>query len=51
MDKIPRTVPEMQEAFRWAWEQINEDFILHLVSSMPDRMAAVIAANGGHTRW
>ena len=51
MDKLSWTVPEMQEAFKWAWSQITDEFILSLVHSMPERMAAIVAAEGGHTRW
>ena len=44
MDKLSRTVSEMQEAFKWAWSQITDEFILSLVHS-------IVAAEGGHTRW
>lgn len=51
MEKLPRTVEEMQEAFRWAWDQVTDDYVISLVNTMPERMAAVIAASGGHTKW
>ena len=51
MDRILFTVAEMQDAFQWAWAEITDNFNLSLIRSMPRRMAAIVAANGGHTRW
>lgn len=33
------------------WSRISQEDILALVDSMPERIRAVIAANGGHTRF
>lgn len=33
------------------WERISEEDILKFVDSMPQRIQAVIANHGGHTRW
>jgi len=41
----------MTAAVQEAWDQIDPNQILDYVDSMPDRIQAVIAANGGHTRW
>lgn len=41
----------MRDAILEAWAKILAEEILKLVDSMPERIAAVIAANGGHTRW
>jgi len=34
-----------------AWEQVDEDFLLRLIESMPARIQRVIEAQGGHTRY
>lgn len=33
------------------WEEIADEEFEYLVATMPERIAAVIAANGGHTRY
>lgn len=33
------------------WAQLTKEEILELIDSMPARIAAVISANGGHTRY
>jgi hypothetical protein len=43
-DKLRKWVNE-------AWEALPESFWQAQLDSMPDRMAAVIAANGLHTKW
>ena len=42
---------EMRTAVLEAWDQLDPNQILEYVDSMPDRIQAVLAANGGHTRW
>lgn len=56
-DRLDERVPKperavaMKAAILEEWEGISAGVILKLVDSMPERLAAVIAANGGHTRW
>lgn len=33
------------------WDNVTEAEILEYIHSMQEYFAAVIAANGGHTRW
>jgi hypothetical protein len=40
-----------RQAAKEEWDQITEEEISRLVDSMPERIEAVIAASGGHTRW
>jgi len=41
----------MAEAIREEWDRISEVDLLTFIDSMPQRIEAVIAASGGHTRW
>jgi len=41
----------MIDAIMKEWQNISEFEILQLVDSMTGRIAAIIAANGGHTHW
>lgn len=47
----PKGVVEMKEAIIEEWDRITEAEILEFVDSIPERIEAVIAASGGHTRW
>lgn len=48
---IPRNVEEMQKALLEEWERIDEEKLAALVARMPERIAAVLKAKGGSTRW
>lgn len=41
----------MRAAIGEEWARISEEDILKHVDSMAERIQAVIAAQGGHTRW
>lgn len=48
----PTTIPQMTRAIRTMWTELNPS--IHTVphiTSMPARIQAVIAANGGHTKY
>ncbi len=45
------TVAQLQEAVQKEWEEIDWYVILKLIETMPARIQAVLAANGGHTKW
>ncbi|PPR07123.1 hypothetical protein CVT26_012771 [Gymnopilus dilepis] len=47
--RTPTTVEELKAAALAAWEEIPLDLINKHISRMPDRVAAVLAARGGHT--
>jgi hypothetical protein len=42
---------EMRAAILEEWAKITPQEILKFVDTMPERIAAVIANEGGHTRW
>lgn len=44
----PSSVEEMGEAIKEEWDKIGENELLEFVDSMPERIEAIIAANGGH---
>jgi len=55
LDNLPRrptTVPQMVEALRTMWTELqaSTDPLPHIIS-MPVRIKAVIAANGGYTKY
>lgn len=47
----PRGKDEMAIAVQEEWDRIPAADILGFIDTMPQRIAAVIAANGGHTAW
>jgi hypothetical protein len=42
---------ELANAIREEWEAIPQEFIANLVHSMPRRVAAVLRAHGGPTKY
>jgi transposase len=51
MNPRPMTLPSLKEAIKKAWEEYDMDIMDRLVGSMPDRIAAVIKAHGGSTKY
>ena len=47
----PMTVPEISEAIQKAWNSLDDTTLNKLVESLPARLAAVIKAKGGNTRY
>jgi transposase len=45
------TIQQLQEAVQKEWDAIDWVQILRLIETMPERIKAVIAAKGGHTKW
>ena len=41
----------MKAAIEEEWQRITEDVLLSYIDSMPRRIEATIAAEGGHTKW
>lgn len=50
-DPPVQTVAELDAALHQEWQQIPQQDIQRLIRSMPDRVAAVIGANGSYTRF
>jgi hypothetical protein len=42
---------ELFAAAREEWAEIPHDVIDKLIDSMPERLQAVLDAEGGHTKW
>nr|PNR48331.1 hypothetical protein PHYPA_012807 [Physcomitrium patens] len=47
----PNSKLEMIEKIQSVWDTISIEWLRTLISTMPYRMQAVIAAGGGSTRW
>ena len=47
----PRTVEETSKLIVQIWNEISAEELRRLVESMPERVEAVIAAGGGHTKY
>jgi transposase len=47
----PTTLAEMEAAVIEEWEHLEVEDFAGFINSMPERIEAVIAAGGGHTRW
>lgn len=45
------TEAELRHAVTDTWDEINYDQIRNYIDSMPARVAAVVQANGGNTRY
>lgn len=48
---IPTKLEDLKIAVREAWDSITIEEVNQLVDSMPERVKAVIASRGGHTRF
>jgi transposase len=49
--RVPTSQQELEDAVREAWDSITTDEINHFIAQMPDRLQAVINAQGGHTKY
>jgi len=47
----PQTHDVMRDAIQEEWDNISSQDLELLLQSMPERVQAVLAANGGHTRF
>ena len=45
------SIEELQDAIEEAWKTVDQEHMRKLAASMPQRCAAVIAANGWHTQY
>ena len=46
----PTTVPEMMRTLNKEWRSVRAEVLENLYQSMPERIQAVIKAEGDHTR-
>ena len=51
MDNPPQNLDELRQTLLDKWAQIPVQRLQRLVASMPRRLAAIIAARGGNTRY
>jgi transposase len=51
MDPRPMTLPALKDAIQKAWNEYDQDIMNRLVESMPNRIAAVVQARGGNTKY
>jgi hypothetical protein len=49
--RVPTSLDELKEAIREVWDEIPQSFIDRQIELMPDRVNAVLAARGGHTKY
>jgi transposase len=47
----PKNKEEMIKNIQHVWDQVSQEQLLQLISTMPARMQAVIEAGGGSTKW
>ena len=45
------SIDELQDAIEEAWKTVDQEHMRKLAASMPQRCAAVIVANGWHTKY
>lgn len=51
IEQRPHSEAELFSAAQEVWAQIPQDVIDKLIDSMPERLQAVLDADGGHTKW
>jgi len=51
MNLQPMTLPSLKDAIKKVWDEYDLDIMNRLVESMPDRIAAVVEAGGGNTKY
>jgi transposase len=47
----PTNLEELQACIQIIWDNLDTDKIIKSLESMPERLQAVIDADGGHTKW
>ena len=50
-EKHPTSMHELWQRVQTEWEKIDKDICAKLIESMPKRVAAVLKAKGGYTRY
>ena len=49
--RFPKTEVEVRQYIEEEWEKLELNDFKKYIDQMRDRCEAVIAANGGHTKW
>ena len=49
--RFPKTDEEVRQYVREEWDKLELQDFHKYIASMPERCKAVIAVNGGHTKW
>jgi transposase len=49
--RFPRSDAEVRQFLQEEWAKLEVKDFVHYIEQMPERVQAVIAANGGHTKW
>jgi transposase len=49
--QFPYTNEQVRQYLEEEWAKLQLDDFVHYIQQMPERCQAVIAANGGHTKW
>jgi transposase len=49
--RFPKTAAQVRQFIEEEWANLQVSDYEHYINEMPDRVEAVIAANGGHTKW
>ena len=50
-EAMPSGVHELWERVQVEWERISKEECVHLIESMPRRIAEVLRMKGGHTKY
>jgi transposase len=51
IEKRPHSAAELYQAAREEWQTIPQQTLDEWINRMPERMRAVLDADGGHTKW
>ncbi len=51
MDAQPTNLQQLHDAIMSIWTKISDECFQHLVEYMPQKIRAVLKANGGPTRY
>jgi transposase len=49
--RFPKTDAQVQQFIEEKWADLQVSDYEHYIEEMPQRVEAVITANGGHTKW
>jgi transposase len=49
--RFPKTDAQVRQFIEEEWVNLQVSDYEHYIKEMPQRIEAVIAANGGHTKW
>ena len=47
----PKNIPALKDALLKIWDEMDQSVIQHLISSMPNRVSALVSAGGKSTKY